>query len=84
MASMIEVAHAGVDYIDVAMEPLSWGMVHPDVISVQAMLKDAGFLVKDIDMNAYMEESTANTDSVLIAMEAKVGLVSLCARICSV
>ena len=55
MASMIEVAHAGVDYIDVAMEPLSWGMVHPDVISVQAMLKDAGFLVKDIDMNAYME-----------------------------
>ena len=55
MASMMEVAHAGVDYIDVAMEPLSWGMVHPDVISVQAMLKDAGFLVKDIDMNAYME-----------------------------
>ena len=55
MATMIEVAHAGVDYIDVAMEPLSWGMVHPDVISVQAMLKDAGFLVKDIDMNAYME-----------------------------
>ena len=55
MASMLEVAHAGVDYIDVAMEPLSWGMVHPDVISVQAMLKDAGFLVKDIDMNAYME-----------------------------
>ena len=56
MASMLEVAHAGVDYIDVAMEPLSWGMVHPDVISVQAMLKDAGFLVKDIDMNAYMED----------------------------
>ena len=55
MATMIEVAHAGIDYIDVAMEPLSWGMVHPDVISVQAMLKDAGFLVKDIDMNAYME-----------------------------
>ena len=58
MATMIEVAHAGIDYIDVAMEPLSWGMVHPDVISVQAMLKDAGFLVKDIDMNAYMEART--------------------------
>lgn len=55
MASMLEVAEAGADYLDVAMEPLSWGMVHPDVISVQAMLKDAGFLVKDIDMNAYME-----------------------------
>lgn len=55
MASMLEVAKAGVDYLDVAMEPLSWGTVHPDVLSVQPMLKDAGFLVKDIDMNAYME-----------------------------
>lgn len=55
MASTLEVAKAGADVIDCAMEPLSWGMVHPDVISVQAMLKDAGFLVKDINMNAYME-----------------------------
>lgn len=55
MASMLEVAKAGVDYLDVAMEPLSWGMVHPDVISVQAMLKDAGFKVPEINMNAYME-----------------------------
>lgn len=55
MASTLEVAKAGADVIDTAMEPLSWGMVHPDVISVQAMLKDAGFLVKDINMNAYME-----------------------------
>jgi len=55
MASMLEVAKAGCDYLDVAMEPLSWGTVHPDVISVQAMLKDAGFLVKDINMKAYME-----------------------------
>ena len=54
MASVLEVCKAGCDYIDVAMEPLSWGTVHPDVISVQAMLKDAGFLVKDIDMKAYM------------------------------
>jgi pyruvate carboxylase subunit B len=37
------------------MEPLSWGMVHPDVITIQAMLKDAGFLVPDINMKAYME-----------------------------
>ncbi len=55
MASMLEVAKAGCDYLDVAMEPLSWGTVHPDVISVQAMLKDAGFIVKDINMKAYME-----------------------------
>lgn len=55
MASMLEVAKAGADYLDVAMEPLSWGMVHPDVISVQAMLKDAGFIVPEINMNAYME-----------------------------
>src|SRR5574344_974302 len=55
VASMLEVARAGADYLDVAMEPLSWGMVHPDVITIQAMLKDAGFLVKDINMDAYME-----------------------------
>lgn len=55
MASTLMVAQAGADVIDCAMEPLSWGMVHPDVISVQAMLKDAGFLVKDIQMDAYME-----------------------------
>lgn len=55
VASMLEVAKAGVDILDVAMEPLSWGMVHPDVITIQAMLKDAGFLVPEINMNAYME-----------------------------
>ncbi|MDR1886700.1 MAG: oxaloacetate decarboxylase [Prevotellaceae bacterium] len=55
VASMLEVAKAGVDYIDVAMEPLSWGMIHPDVITIQAMLRDAGFSVPDINMEAYME-----------------------------
>jgi len=55
MASMLAVAEAGADYLDIAMEPLSWGMVHPDVISVQAMLKDAGFKVPEINMNAYMK-----------------------------
>ena len=55
MASVLEVCKAGADIVDVAMEPLSGGMVHPDVIAVQAMLRDAGFEVKDIDMNAYME-----------------------------
>ena len=55
VASTLEVARAGADIIDVAVEPLSWGMVHPDVITIQAMLKDAGFDVPDINMNAYME-----------------------------
>jgi len=55
VASMLEVAKAGVDYVDCAMEPLSWGMVHPDVITIQAMLKDAGFDVPEINMKAYME-----------------------------
>lgn len=55
VASMYEVAHAGIDFLDVAMEPLSWGMVHPDVIAVQAMLRDAGFDVPDINMDAYMK-----------------------------
>ena len=55
VASTLEVARAGADYIDVAMEPLSWGMVHPDVITIQNMLKDDGFDVPEINMNAYME-----------------------------
>lgn len=55
VASMLEVAKAGADYLDVAMEPLAWGMVHPDVITIQEILKDAGFKVPDINMNAYME-----------------------------
>ncbi len=55
IATMLEIAKAGIDILDVAMEPLSWGMVHPDVITIQAMLKDAGFLVPEINMKAYME-----------------------------
>lgn len=55
VASMLEVARAGADYLDVAMEPLSWGMVHPDVIAIQAIMKDAGFDVPEINMDAYMK-----------------------------
>ncbi|HBS86083.1 MAG TPA: oxaloacetate decarboxylase [Bacteroidales bacterium] len=55
VASMLEVARAGADYLDCAMEPLSWGMVHPDVITIRHMLLDDGFDVPDINMNAYME-----------------------------
>ncbi|MBN2777007.1 MAG: oxaloacetate decarboxylase [Bacteroidales bacterium] len=62
VASTLEVARAGADYIDVAMEPLAWGTVHPDVITIQAMLKDAGFKVPDINMKAYMQARTLNQE----------------------
>lgn len=55
MASILEVCENGADIIDVAMEPMSWGKVHPDVISVQAMLKDKGYDVPEINMKAYMK-----------------------------
>jgi len=55
MASILEAARAGVDYVDVAMEPLSWGTGHADVLAVQGMLKDAGYAVKEVNMKAYME-----------------------------
>ena len=55
MASILEVCEAGCDYVDVGMEPLSWGTGHADIISVQAMLKDAGFQVPEINMEAYMK-----------------------------
>ena len=55
MASILEVCRAGADVIDTAVEPLSWGKVHPDIISVQSMLKHAGFDVPEINMDAYME-----------------------------
>ena len=58
MASILEVAKAGCDYIDTSMSPLSWGTGHADIIAVQEMLKDAGFQVKEINMEAYMETRT--------------------------
>ena len=55
MASVLEVCNNGADIIDTAIEPLSWGKVHPDVISVQSMLKNEGFDVPEINMSAYMK-----------------------------
>ena len=55
MASILEVCKNGADVIDTAIEPLSWGKVHPDIISVQSMLKAYGFDVPEINMDAYME-----------------------------
>lgn len=55
MASVLEVCNNGADIIDTAIEPLSWGKVHPDIISVQSMLKNEGFDVPEINMSAYMK-----------------------------
>jgi pyruvate carboxylase subunit B len=55
VASVLEVCKAGCDYIDAGMEPLSWGTGHADILTLQAMLKDAGFKVPEINMEAYME-----------------------------
>ncbi|MCK5703154.1 MAG: oxaloacetate decarboxylase, partial [Cyclobacteriaceae bacterium] len=54
-ASILEVARAGCEIIDVGMEPLSWGTGHADLLMVIAMLKDAGYSVPDVNMKAYME-----------------------------
>jgi pyruvate carboxylase subunit B len=55
IVSALEAARNGVDIIDVGMEPLSWGTGHADLLTVHAMLKDAGFSLPDINMKAYMQ-----------------------------
>lgn len=55
VASTLEVVRAGADIVDVAVEPLSWGTVHPDLLTIQTMLKDAGYKVPEVNMNAYMK-----------------------------
>jgi pyruvate carboxylase subunit B len=55
VASILEVVKAGVEIVDCSMEPLSWGMGHADVLTVAAMLDDAGYQTPPINMKAYME-----------------------------
>jgi len=55
IVSSLEAARNGANIIDVGMDPLSWGTGHADLLSVHAMLKDAGFSLKDVNMDAYME-----------------------------
>jgi pyruvate carboxylase subunit B len=55
VASILEVCREGCDFVDVGMEPLSWGTGHPDIITVQEMLKDAGYDVPEINMDEYMK-----------------------------
>ncbi len=55
VASSLEAARAGAEFIDVGMEPLSYGTSHADVLTVHEMLRDAGFSLPDINMKAYMQ-----------------------------
>ncbi|MEO1625838.1 MAG: biotin/lipoyl-containing protein [Bacteroidota bacterium] len=55
VASSLEAARNGADIIDVGMEPLSWGTGHADLLTIHAMLEDAGFQLPPINMKAYME-----------------------------
>ncbi|MDX1479442.1 MAG: biotin/lipoyl-containing protein [Saprospiraceae bacterium] len=54
VASSLEAARAGADIIDVGIEPLSWGTGHADLLTIHAMLDDAGFRVPAINIDAYM------------------------------
>ena len=55
VTSSLEAARNGADIIDVGMEPLSWGTGHADLLTVHAMLEDAGFILAPINMDAYMQ-----------------------------
>jgi len=58
VTSSLEAVRAGAEIVDVAIEPLSWGTVHADLLTIHAMLKDAGYSVPDINMKAYMQART--------------------------
>lgn len=55
VTSSLEAARAGADFVDVGMEPLSYGTSHADLLTVHEMLRDAGFSLPDINMKAYMQ-----------------------------
>ncbi|WP_456458101.1 biotin/lipoyl-containing protein [Reichenbachiella sp.] len=58
VTSSLEAVRAGADIVDVAVEPLSWGTVHADLLTVHEVLKDAGYSLPDINMKAYMQVRT--------------------------
>ncbi len=55
VASSLEAARAGADFIDVGMEPLSFGTGHADLLTIHEVLKDDGFSLPEINMKAYMQ-----------------------------
>lgn len=55
VTSSLEAARAGADFIDVGMEPLSFGTGHADLLTIHEVLRDDGFSLPDINMKAYMQ-----------------------------
>jgi pyruvate carboxylase subunit B len=55
IVSTLEAVRNGADVVDVGIEPLSWGTGHADLLTVHEMLRDAGYDVPDINMDAYMK-----------------------------
>lgn len=62
VTSSLEAARAGADFIDVGMEPLSFGTGHADLLTVHEVLRDAGFSLPDINMKAYMQARSLTQD----------------------
>lgn len=58
MASILEVCNGRMRLCGLRYGSVVMGNRSADIISVQAMLKDAGFKVKEINMNAYMKART--------------------------
>ena len=70
----MEVAKAGCDIIDVGMEPLSWGTGHADLLSVQAMLKDAGYQVPEINMEEELRLAALKPIKRMLEISSQAGL----------
>ncbi|MFK7946605.1 MAG: biotin/lipoyl-containing protein [Saprospiraceae bacterium] len=62
IVSTLEAVRNGADIVDVGMEPLSWGTGHADLLTVHEMLRDAGYEVPDINMDAYMKVRALNKE----------------------
>ena len=62
IVSTLEAVRNGADIVDVGMEPLSWGTGHADLLSVHEMLRDAGYELPDINMDAYMKVRALNKE----------------------
>lgn len=62
IVSTLEAVRNGADIVDVGMEPLSWGTGHADLLTVHEMLRDAGYEVADINMDAYMKVRALSKD----------------------
>ena len=75
--SILEAARAGVDYVDVAVEPLVWGKGHPEVAFVRNLLSRDGFMIKDIDAEAYAQVKTLN-QKYMAGFQDKYGLERIC------